>query len=128
DDTLPFKLQTDASVDGIGAVLMQVTPNGDRPLAYMSKKLTKTQTNGQIERFSATMDGKIAALCNERRKNWDEILQYVTFNCNTSIHATTKQIPFEMMHGRQVVLPFDQQNEIISLTQDPEHSQKIIDY
>ncbi|CAF5188149.1 unnamed protein product, partial [Rotaria magnacalcarata] len=32
------------------------------------------QTNGQIERFNATMDGKIAALCNERRTNWDEVL------------------------------------------------------
>ncbi|CAF1434335.1 unnamed protein product [Rotaria sp. Silwood1] len=83
------------------------------------------QTNGQIERFNATMDGKIAALCNERRTDWDEVLQFVTFNYNTSIHATTKQTPFEMMHGRQVTLPFDQQKEIISLTQDPEHSQKI---
>ena len=45
DDTLPFKLQTDACVDGIGAVLLQITSNGDRPLAYMSKKLTKTQMN-----------------------------------------------------------------------------------
>ena len=44
NDELPFKLQTDASVDGIGAVLLQVTPNGDRPLAYMSKKLTNAQT------------------------------------------------------------------------------------
>ncbi|CAF4349571.1 unnamed protein product [Rotaria sp. Silwood2] len=66
------------------------------------------QTNGQIERFNATMDGKIAALCNERRTDWDEVLQFVTFNYNTSIHATTKQTPFEMMHGRQVTLPFDQ--------------------
>ncbi|CAF4740411.1 unnamed protein product, partial [Rotaria socialis] len=82
------------------------------------------QTNGQIERFNATMDGKIAALCNERRTNWDEVLQYVTFNYNTSIHATTKQTPFEMMHGRQATLPFDQQKEIISLTQDPEHGEK----
>ncbi|CAF5169347.1 unnamed protein product, partial [Rotaria magnacalcarata] len=40
DDALPFKLQTDACVDGIGAVLLQVTPDGDRPLAFMSKKLT----------------------------------------------------------------------------------------
>ncbi|CAF1448877.1 unnamed protein product [Rotaria magnacalcarata] len=71
------------------------------------------------------MDGKIAALCNERRTNWDEVLQYVTFNYNTSIHATTKQTPFEMMHGRQATLPFDQQKEIISLTQDPEHGEKI---
>ncbi|CAF4596893.1 unnamed protein product, partial [Rotaria magnacalcarata] len=45
DDTLQFKIQSDASADGIGAVLLQITPNGDRPLAYMSKKLTKTQTN-----------------------------------------------------------------------------------
>jgi hypothetical protein len=45
DDTLPFKIQSDACVDGIGAVLLQITPNGHRPLAYMSKKLTKTQTN-----------------------------------------------------------------------------------
>ena len=45
DDNMQFKLQTDASVDGIGAVLLQVTPNGDRPLAYMSKKLTKSQVN-----------------------------------------------------------------------------------
>ncbi|CAF3392624.1 unnamed protein product [Rotaria socialis] len=45
DDTLQFKIQSDASVDGIGAVLLQITPNGDRPLAYMSKKLMKTQTN-----------------------------------------------------------------------------------
>jgi len=74
------------------------------------------------------MDGKIAALCNERRTNWDEMLQFVTFNYNTSLHATTKQIPFEMMHGRQATLPFDQQNEVISLAQDPEHSQKIKDY
>jgi hypothetical protein len=71
------------------------------------------------------MDGKIAALCNERRTNWDEMLQFVTFNYNTSIHATTKQIPFEMMHGRPAILPFDQQQALISFTQDPEHCQKI---
>ena len=86
------------------------------------------QTNGQIERFNATMDGKIAALCNERRTNWDEMLQFVTFNYNSSIHATTKHTPFEMMHGRHATLPFDQQQALISFTQDPEHSQKIKDY
>ena len=45
DDTMLFKLQTDACVDGIGAVLLQITSNGDRPLAYMSRKLTKSQIN-----------------------------------------------------------------------------------
>ncbi|CAF4763400.1 unnamed protein product, partial [Rotaria sp. Silwood2] len=59
------------------------------------------------------------------RTDWDEVLQFVTFNYNTSIHATTKETPFEMMHGRQVTLPFDQQKEIISLTQDPGHGEKL---
>ena len=86
------------------------------------------QSNGQIERFNATMDGKIAALANERRTNWDEVLQFVAFNYNTSVHATTKHTPFELMHGRQATLPFDQQNALISLTQDPEHGKKINDY
>jgi hypothetical protein len=85
-------------------------------------------TNGQIERFNATMDGKIAALCNERRTNWDEMLPFVTFNYNTSTHATTKHTPFEMMHGRRPTLPFDQQRDVISLTQDPNHGQQIKDY
>lgn len=37
---LPFKVQTDASQQGIGAVLLQEYPEGDRPVCYMSKKLT----------------------------------------------------------------------------------------
>ena len=86
------------------------------------------QTNGQIERFNATIDGKIATLCNENRTNWDEVLPFVTFNYNTSIHATTKHTPFELMHGRLAILPFDQQQSIITLQQDTTHGQKIKDY
>jgi hypothetical protein len=56
------------------------------------------------------------------------MLQFVTFNYNTSIHRTTNQTPFEMMHGRQAILPFDQQQALISVTQDPEQSKKIKDY
>lgn len=62
------------------------------------------------------MDGKIAALCNERRTNWDEVLPFVTFNYNTAIHATTK------------ITPFDQQDAIIALTQDLAHIQKLNQY
>ena len=86
------------------------------------------QTNGQIERFNATMDGKIATLCNERRNDWDEVLPFVIFNYNTSIHATTKYTPFEMIHGRQAILPFDQQETLIAITNDAEHGQKLKDY
>ncbi|CAF4494701.1 unnamed protein product, partial [Didymodactylos carnosus] len=85
-------------------------------------------TNGQVERFNATMDAKIASLSNDRRTNWDEQLPFVTFNYNTSIHSTTGIIPFELMHGRSPVLPFDQQQPVVSLSQDPEHVQKLTDY
>ena len=75
-------------------------------------------TNGQVERYNATMDSKIAALSNEKRTNWDEQLQFVAFNYNTSIHTTTGQIPFEMIFGRSPVLPFD----------DPKHVDKLKQY
>ena len=45
DKQLPFKIQTDASKAGIGAVLMQTHSNGDLPIAYISKKFTTTQMN-----------------------------------------------------------------------------------
>ncbi len=43
NNRFPFKLQTDASDEGIGAVLLQVYPEGDRPVAYLSKKFTQAQ-------------------------------------------------------------------------------------
>ena len=70
-------------------------------------------TNGQVERYNATMDAKIAVLSNKKRTNWDEQLPFVTFNYNTSIHATTKQAPFEIMFGRSPILPFDHQRPVI---------------
>ena len=82
-------------------------------------------TNGQIERYNATMDSKIAALSNVNRTNWDEQLPFVAFNYNTSIHKTTGQIPFEMMYGRPPVLPFDQRQPIVTLTDDSKHIEKL---
>ena len=54
------------------------------------------QTNGQIEHYNSTMAAKIAALSNLNKTNWDDQLPFVTFNYNTSIHSSTKQLPFEI--------------------------------
>ena len=43
NNRLPFKLQTDASDAGIGAVLLQLYHEGDRPIAYLSKRFTPAQ-------------------------------------------------------------------------------------
>ncbi len=43
NNRFPYTVQTDASDEGIGAVLLQTYPEGDRPVAYMSKKFTQAQ-------------------------------------------------------------------------------------
>lgn len=44
DQNLPINIYTDASLQGLGAVLKQTQPNGkDKPVAYFSKKLNQSQ-------------------------------------------------------------------------------------
>ena len=86
------------------------------------------ETNGQVERFNSTMDAKIATLSNTRKTNWDDQLAFVTFNYNTSVHSSTKQVPFEMMYGRKPVLPFDHQDATVTLDHDHEHVNKLNQY
>lgn len=44
DQDLPINIYTDASLEGIGAVLKQIQPNGkEKPVAYFSKKLNEVQ-------------------------------------------------------------------------------------
>jgi hypothetical protein len=74
------------------------------------------------------MDAKIAALSNSRKTNWDDQLSLVTFNYNTSIHSSTKQVPFEMMYGRKPVLPFDHQDANVTIDYDIEHTKKLNQY
>lgn len=115
-----------------------LTDNGTHFTAHMMEKLFQRlgiihlyctpyhpQTNGQIERFNSTMDSKIASLSNQSRTDWDDQLPYVTFNYNTSHHATTQLPPFELMYGRTPVLPCDPQHPMVSLQIDPHHSHQL---
>lgn len=44
DENLPINIYTDASLQGVGAVLKQVQPDGkEKPVAYFSKKLDDTR-------------------------------------------------------------------------------------
>ena len=43
NNRFPFKVQIDASDAGIGAVLLQIYSEGDRLIAYLSKKFTRAQ-------------------------------------------------------------------------------------
>lgn len=48
DFSLPFYIQCDASLLGVGGVLFQVKDGGEHPIAYMSKKLNSAQRNYSV--------------------------------------------------------------------------------
>ena len=51
DANLPVKIDTDASKSGIGAVISLVTKEGERPIEFASRTLTKAERNySQIEK------------------------------------------------------------------------------
>lgn len=49
--TKPYILHLDASLDGLGAVLNQVYPEGLRPVAFASRKLCQSEKNYLIHQL-----------------------------------------------------------------------------
>ena len=73
------------------------------------------QTNGQTERWNATMRPKLAMLCQNKEVNWDDFLPGVTHAYNTSTHATTGYSPSFLMFGREIPLAFDPARPVLQL-------------
>ena len=59
------------------------------------------QTDGQCERFNATLIQTLRKLIEERPQNWDKKLQYVAFSYRTSRHAVTGYSPYQLIFGRR---------------------------
>ena len=62
------------------------------------------QTNGQRERDNRTLKELLSKTTNENGDNWDELLDSALFAYRTSVHASTKYTPFEVMYGRKARL------------------------
>ncbi|CAF2247320.1 unnamed protein product, partial [Rotaria magnacalcarata] len=78
-----FKVQTDASDEGIGAVLLQIYPEGDRQIAYLSKKFT------QAQRKWSPMEQKCYAFICALDK-WHNYLSGIKFVWETDHKALTQ--------------------------------------
>jgi putative transposase len=74
------------------------------------------QTNGQTERWNATMRSKLAILCQNNEVNWDYFLPGVVHAYNTSVHASTGYSPSFLMFGREISLAFDPARPVLQLS------------
>ncbi|CAF3175111.1 unnamed protein product, partial [Rotaria sp. Silwood2] len=83
NNRFPFKVQTDASDEGIGAVLLQIYPDGDRPIAYLSKKFTQAQ-----RKWSPMEQECYAFICTLDK--WNNYLSGITFIWETDHKALTQ--------------------------------------
>ena len=65
------------------------------------------QTDGQTERFNATLEDMLAIYTSKHQRDWDVHLPKVLFAYRTSLHASTRETPFYLMHGRDPMRPLD---------------------
>ena len=67
----------------------------------------KPSTNGNIERFHATLNSILAKWVSENHRDWDDKLPAVAFAYRTSIQESTGFTPFFLLHGREARVPAD---------------------
>lgn len=67
----------------------------------------RPQTNGNIERFHATMHGMFAKWVSDNQRDWDQKLAAIAFAYNTSQQESTQFTPFFLQYGREARIPAD---------------------
>ena len=83
------------------------------------------QSNGLVERLNRTIkDSLIKSLAD--RSNWVECLPAVMFAYRTAKHESTRMTPFQIMYGRQAILPLEVQYNPTFHDQDTFESEETI--
>ena len=67
----------------------------------------KPSTNGNIERFHATLNSLLAKWVADNQRDWDDKLPAVAFAYRTSVQETIGFTPFSLMFGREARIPAD---------------------
>ena len=67
----------------------------------------KPSTNGNIERFHATLNSMLAKMVSENQRDWDDKLSAVAFAYRNSAQESTGFSPYYLMYGREARIPAD---------------------
>lgn len=71
------------------------------------------QTNGLVKRTNRTLTNMLAMYKSSNHRNWDDILLFIIYACNTAKHETTDFTPFYLLYARPLrncldtILPFE---------------------
>ena len=65
------------------------------------------QLNGLDERFNQRLQSMLVKAAKDLKHIWDEFIDAAVFAYNTSCHESTHHTPFEIMFGRNALLPVE---------------------
>ena len=65
------------------------------------------QSDGQVERFNKTLKHMLTKMLEAHEDDWDDQLSVAMMAYRSSIHETTGETPYMMVHGQEMVLPID---------------------
>ncbi|KZR95976.1 Uncharacterized protein APZ42_009944, partial [Daphnia magna] len=65
-------------------------------------------SNGETERFNRTLTTMLRKeLVDGQHHNWEDVLGEICFAYRASVHSSTNESPYYMMHGRDCNFPIN---------------------
>ena len=65
------------------------------------------QGNGMVERHNRVVADVISKYCANNHSSWDQMIPYLNFIYNTTVHKTTGQTAFSLVFGQECNYPID---------------------
>ncbi len=95
----PEELLTDRGKEFLNGVIKKLCEIVDTKKTYTAAFNPKC--NGTAERVNQTLIAKLAKMCNENWREWDEYLPYALFAYRVSPRKLSGYSPFELLYGRK---------------------------
>ena len=70
-------------------------------LKHVTTTAYHPQTNGQTERYNQTLAIRLRIFTDQHNKDWDRLIQPLTYAYNSQVHRTTNETPFSLVLTRQ---------------------------